>query len=146
MLAYSGAVRGSEAQARAMAAAARSIELDGLSAAGHNALACAALLYENDRARAGKEFALALELNPNHVMTRCWHAQFYCQWALGTFEEGITEARRALEIDPLSSYVSMSLAGCLCTAGRLDEATEAARRGVQLDPESFVSRWMMGCA
>src|SRR5438034_2448277 len=38
----------------------------------------------------------------------------------------------------------MILAACLCTANRLDEATEMARRAVQQDPESFVARWALG--
>ena len=38
----------------------------------------------------------------------------------------------------------MLLACCLCTAGRLDEAIETARRAVQPDPESVVARWMLG--
>jgi hypothetical protein len=33
---------------------------------------------------------------------------------------------------------------CLCTAGRLDETIEAARRAVQQAPESFVARWALG--
>jgi tetratricopeptide (TPR) repeat protein len=127
-----------------MAAAARSIELDPTSAAGHNALACATLLYENDRTRAGKEFERALELSPSYVMARCWYALFYFQWACGKFEQGIAEARHALDIDPLASYVTMNLAACLCKAGRVDEAIETARRAVQEDPESFVAHWMLG--
>jgi TolB-like protein/Tfp pilus assembly protein PilF len=146
VLAYSGAVRGSETKPHAMPAAARSIELDPRSAAGHNALACATLLYENDRIRAGKEFERALELSPRYVMARCWYALLYFQWACGKFEQGIGEARRALDIDPLSSYAMMNLAGCLCTAGRLEEAIETARRAVQLDLESFVAHWMLGVA
>jgi serine/threonine-protein kinase len=144
VLAYSGAVRGSETKPEAMAAAARSIELDPLSAAGHNALACATLLYENNRIIAGREFERALELSPRYVMARCWHALLYFQWACGQFEQGIAEARRALDIDPLSSYAAMNLAGCLCTAGRLDAAIETARGAVQLDLESFVAHWMLG--
>lgn len=144
VLAYSGAVRGSETRSHALAAAARSIELSPGSSAGHNALACSALLFENDVARAGLEFRRSLEFNPNYVLARCWHALHFLQWASGRFEEGIAEARRALDLDPLSSYVAMTLAACLCTAGRFNEAIEAARRAVQLDPESFVAHWMLG--
>ena len=144
VLAYSGTVRGSESKPQAMEAAKRSIELDPTSAAGHNALACATLLYENDRTMAKQEFERALELSPTYVLGRCWYALLYYQWATGEFEQGIVEARRALDIDPLSAYVTMTLAGCLCTAGRLDEAVETAHRAVQLDPESFVAQWMLG--
>ena len=79
VLAYSGAARGSESKSQAMAAAKRSIELDPTSAAGHTALACATLLYENNRAMAKQEFERALELSPSYGMGRCWYANFYLQ-------------------------------------------------------------------
>jgi serine/threonine-protein kinase len=146
VLAYSGAARGSESKSEAMAAARRSIELDPTSAMGHTALACATLLYENDRAMAKREFERALELSPNYGMGRCWYANFYLNWARGDFEHAIAEARRAVDSDPLSAYVTMTLGVALFTAGRLDEAIDTCRRAIQLDPESFVSRWALGIA
>jgi eukaryotic-like serine/threonine-protein kinase len=143
-LAITGFVRGSESKPQAMAAATRSIELDRGSAAGHTALACAALVFENNRTMARQEFERALELNPSYALGRCWYALLYLQWAIGEFEQGIAEARHALDIDPLSAYVAMALACCLCTAGRLDESIDMARRAVQQDPESFVARWALG--
>jgi len=143
-LAITGFVRGSESKAQAMAAATRSIELDPGSAAGHTMLGCATLVFENNRTMAGQEFERALELNPSYALGRSWYALFYLQWARGDFERGIAEARRALDIDPLSAYVAMILACCLCTAGRMDEAIETARRAVQQAPESFVARWALG--
>ena len=144
VLAYSGAVRGAETKTQALAAAARSIEIDPTSAASHTSLACATLVYENKLAKAQQEFERALELNPSYVMGRCWYALLYLQWACGEYEQGIAEARRALDIDPLSSYAAMTLAACLCTADRLDEAIAMARRAVKLDADSFVARWMLG--
>jgi eukaryotic-like serine/threonine-protein kinase len=146
VLAYSGAARGSESKPQAMAAAKRSIELDPTSATGHTALACATLLYENNRALAKLEFERALELSPSYGMGRCRYANFYLNWARGDFEQGIAEARRALDSDPLSAYITMNLGVCLFTAGRLDEAIETCRRAIQLDSESFVARWALGIA
>jgi serine/threonine-protein kinase len=146
VLAYSGAARGSESKAQAISAARRSIELDPRSATGHTALACATLLYENDRAMAKQEFERALELSPNYGMGRGWYGHFYLNWTCGDFEGGIAEARRALDSDPLSAYLTMTLGVTLFTAGRLDEAIETCRRAIQLDPESFVSRWALGIA
>ena len=146
VMAYSGAARGADSKPEAMAAARRSIELDPASAVAHTALACATLLYENDRAAAKRWFERALEINPSYGMGRCWYGLFYFQWACGDFERGITEARRALDSDPLSAYVTMNLGNCLLTAGRLDEAMDADRRAIQLDPESFVARWSLGIA
>ena len=146
VLAYSGAARGSESKAQAIAAARRSIELDPTSATGHNALACATLLYENNRALAKREFERALELSPSDGMGRCRYANFYLNWACGSFERGIAEARLALDSDPLSAYITMTLGVSLFTAGRLDEAIDTCRRAIQLDPKSFVSRWALGIA
>ena len=144
VMAYSGAARGAQSKAEAIAAAKQSIELDPTSATGHTALACATLLYENNRAMAKQEFERALELNPNYGMGRMWYALFYLQWARGELELGITEARRALDSDPLSAYVMTNLGLCLFTAGRLDDAIQTCRRAVQQDPESFVARWALG--
>jgi TolB-like protein/cytochrome c-type biogenesis protein CcmH/NrfG len=143
-LAITGSVSGAESIGEAMAAAKRSIALDPTAASGHSALAAATLLFENDRSRAGEEFERALELNPSYVLGRCWYALFYLQWARGQLEQGVTEARRALDLDPMNSYLAMILCCCYCTAGRLEEAVETGRRAVQLDPESFVAHWALG--
>ena len=146
VLAYSGAARGADSKSEAMAAARRSIELDPVSSVGHTALACATLLYENDRAMAKQEFERALEINPSYGMGRCWYANFYLNWTRGDFEHAIAEGRRALDSDPLSAYVTMTLGVSLFTAGRLDEAIDTCHRATQLDAESFVSRWALGIA
>jgi TolB-like protein/tRNA A-37 threonylcarbamoyl transferase component Bud32/Flp pilus assembly protein TadD len=146
VMAYSGAARGSDSKAQAMTAARRSIELDPASAVGHTSLASATLLFENNRAVAKQMYERALALNPGYAMGRCWYAHFYLNWACGDFEQGIAEIRRALDSDPLSAYITMSLGCGLFTAGRLDEAIETCGRASQLDPESFVSRWALGIA
>jgi len=127
-----------------MTSALRSIELDPTSAQGHTALACATLLFENNRARAGEEFERALKVNPQYGLGRIWYALLYCQWACGDYERGIAEARRALNSDPLSAYVMTNLGACLFTAGRLEEAVDVCHRAVQQDPSSFVAQWAFG--
>ena len=144
VLAYSGAARGSTSKLEALAAAKRSIELNPTSAVGHTALACATLVYENNRAAAKQEFERALELNPHYAQGRSWYALHYLQWARGNYERGLAEARRALDSDPLSAYVMMILGACLYTAGRLDEAIDMCRRAVRQDAESFVAQWALG--
>ena len=144
VLSYAGAAAASETKAPAMTAALRSIELDPTSAQGHTALACATLLFENNRARAGEEFERALKLNPHYGLGRIWYALLYCQWACGDYERGIAEARRALDSDPLSAYVMTNLGACLFTAGRLEEAVDVCHHAVQQDPGSFVAQWAFG--
>ena len=143
-LAITGSVAASGSKPQAMAAATRSIEIDPASPEGHAALAVATLLYENDRTKAKREFERALQLRPGYTLGRSWYAVFYLQWARGEFEQGIAEARRALDGDPLSSYLSMLLACALCTAGYLDEAIETARSAVEQERGSFIARWILG--
>jgi adenylate cyclase len=129
-----------------MEAATRAIELEPRSAEGHTALACAKLIYDNDRAGARQAFERALELNPSYGQGRCWYALFYLQWACGELDRGLAEARRALEADPLSAYTMMIVSACLATAEQFDDAIETAALSVRTDPDSFVARWELGVA
>jgi eukaryotic-like serine/threonine-protein kinase len=144
VMGYLGVVGGAEAREHAIVAATRSIELDPRTAAGHAALACARLMYENNLVVAREEFERALEFNPVDGQSRGWYALLYLQWACGNFERGIAEARRALESDPLSAYATMFLAACLSTAGRLDEAIESGALAVERDAGSFAAHWVLG--
>jgi TolB-like protein/Tfp pilus assembly protein PilF len=146
VLGYFGGVRPADGKSQALAAARRALAIDPSAAAGHTALACATLLFENNRDLAGQEFERALELNPQYVQGRCWYALFYLQWARGDYERGLAEARRALASDPLSAYVTMIVAACLYTVGRSTEAIDTALLAVERDPDSFVARWMLGAA
>jgi tetratricopeptide (TPR) repeat protein len=87
----------------------------------------------------------ALALNPFHIQNRCWYALFL-QRAYGRLEEGVAEARRTLEVDPLSAYVTMVLGTALVTAGHAAEGAELGRRAVDIDPQSFHARWALGVA
>jgi TolB-like protein/Flp pilus assembly protein TadD len=144
LLGYYGFVRGSKSKPLALQAARRAIELDASSAEGHNALACAALLYEWDFATAEKEFLLALEANPNYVQARCWYALFYLQWVRGRIDDGLAQARLALEGDPLSGYATSVLAECLATAQRFTEAIDQARLAKERDPDALFTNWVLG--
>ena len=95
---------------------------------------------------AKQEFERALDLNPTLRDGPLLVRELLFQLGPGDFEQGIAEARRALNSDPLSAYVTMNLGVCLFTAGRLDEAIETCRRAIQQDPESFVARWALGIA
>jgi serine/threonine protein kinase/tetratricopeptide (TPR) repeat protein len=144
VMAYLGSAAGAELKRPAIAAATRAVEIDPLSAAGHTALACAKLMYENNGDVARHEFERALDLDPGYVQGRCWYALLYLQWVRGDYERGVTEARHALACDPLSAYATMFLATCLYTAGHLDEAIETGALAVERDPESFVAHWVLG--
>ena len=61
----------------------------------------------------------------------------------GCLEEGANHARTAVQTDPLSGYTNAILGMTLCLSGSAAEALPIAQRGVELDPESFVARWVL---
>jgi tetratricopeptide (TPR) repeat protein len=83
-------------------AAQRALSLDPSLPEAHSATALAYLLYDRNLPDAERELRLALELNPRYVQARIWYAFFYLQLAVGHIEEGLAQAKLALEYDPLS--------------------------------------------
>jgi serine/threonine protein kinase/Tfp pilus assembly protein PilF len=146
VLCYSGDRRPGDTMPAALDAATRATVGDPGSAEAHNALAIAALLWERDLKKAEREFLEALALSPQYMQARCWYGLFFLQWGAGRLGEGLTEAWRAFEADPLSSYATMVLSLALVTVGRFEDALLQARAAVQHDPESFVAQWELGCA
>ena len=145
-LCYSGDRRPAETMPAALDAATRATVGDPGSAEAHNALAVAALLWERDFKKAEREFLEALALNPRYLQARCWYGLFFLQWGVGRHDDGLTEAWRAFEADPLSSYAMMVLSFALATVRRFEDAVLQARAAVQHDPESFVAQWELGLA
>jgi tetratricopeptide (TPR) repeat protein len=58
--------------------------------------------------------------------------------------EGVAEARRAFESDPLSAYTTSMIGFALGCDGQTAEALEKARLGVERDPDSLLTRWVHG--
>lgn len=93
-----------------------------------------------DKAEAEREFLRALELNPRYIQARDWYALFYLQFSEGRLSNGMTQAKLALESDPLSSYAHTVYSLTCANAGKHAEAVKASRRAVELDSESYLAR------
>ncbi len=143
---YSGFKPATEVMPRALEAARRALQLDPDLAEAHNAFACATLLYDLDYDLAEQEFKRALELNPNYPQARAWYALFLLQWIGGRDQEARDELLQLLQIDPLSGYANVILAFSGISSGRVSEAVEHARRGVELDPNSYLAHWSVSVA
>ena len=97
--------------------------------------------YNWDAARA--HFAASMS-GPNVPAHARWiYASLYL-CALGRFEESSAEMRLAVEQDPLNATWYGILAAHLLEAGRVDEATTAAARANELEPNYFVPLLMRG--
>jgi TolB-like protein/Tfp pilus assembly protein PilF len=145
-LGYYGLARPDVFMPKARDAARRAVALDPSLAEGHNALAMASLMGAWDRAEAEREFLRAIELNPKYIQAHDWYALFYLQCSEGRLAEGRTQAKLALESDPLSSYAN-AIYGLTCgIAGDYPEALGILRRAVELDTESYLARFMLQIA
>ena len=88
-----------EAAPKALVTAQKAVAIDDTLAEAHATLADAYSSLWN-WAAAEREFRRALELNPNSANA---HKQYsYYLFAIGRNEEGLTEIKRALELDPLN--------------------------------------------
>ena len=143
---YSGFKPAIEVMPLALDAARRALELDENVAEAHNALACPTLLYERNYNLARSEFERAIELNPNYPQARAWYGLFYLQWVEGSDLESRAELLRMLQIDPLSGYANVIFSFFCASSDRPSEAVEHGRRGVELDPNSYLAQWSLGVA
>ena len=121
-----------ETYALAKRAAERALELDDQLAEAHTSLARLKGVYERDAAASEREFKTAIGLNPNYATAHHWYSRLLVQ--LGRVEEGLAEARRAYELDPLSLIVNNNLGELLYQARRYDESLAHLRKIRELDP------------
>ena len=144
MLGFRGGLPSKDALSRAKAAALKAIELDDTLAEPHASLAFIAETHEWDWETAEREYKRAVLLNAGDARTHNWYAGYLMY--VGRFEEGISEARQARELDPLSLPVNNALAGRLLAAGRYEEALEQVKKTLQLDPHFAPAHQTMGWA
>jgi TolB-like protein/cytochrome c-type biogenesis protein CcmH/NrfG len=121
-----------EAWPKAKTAVLRALELDDGLAEAHTALAFVKLHYEWDWPGSAREFARALDINPNYALAHQWNS-----WALavlGRFEDAIASMKRARVLDPLSQNVSADLALAYYFARQYEDAIGQCHEVIDLQP------------
>jgi eukaryotic-like serine/threonine-protein kinase len=121
-----------EALSKARAAALRALELDDTLPEAHVALGRVLMSADSDWAGAGQAYQRAIDLNPGHMGAH--HAYSIYLTQLGRVEEGLTEAKRAAELDPFAVTPNSWLAHAYYRARKFDEALEQTRVVLELDP------------
>jgi tetratricopeptide (TPR) repeat protein len=74
----------------------------------------------------------SVQFDPGYAEAHVWYAWYL--YALARLDEGITEARRAQELDPLSLLANWNVAQTLYFARQYDRALEQCRRVLEMDP------------
>jgi tetratricopeptide (TPR) repeat protein len=99
--------------------------------------------YFWDAERGEREFQRAIALNPNYGNAHHWYSTLLASH-LARFDEGVREAKRALELDQYSPVVSTQLGSVLYRARRYDEAIAALRQTLDLEPKAVTPRYYLG--
>jgi len=123
---------------KARAAALRALELDETLAEAHTAIGFVKLNFDWDWDGAERAWRRALELNPNSVEALGLSTQHLIY--TGKFEEGLAQARRARDLDPLARLVNLGLGYAYMRARRYEDAIAQYRMILELDPTFVAAR------
>jgi serine/threonine protein kinase/tetratricopeptide (TPR) repeat protein len=141
---FYGLFTAEQARARAIASARRAVEQAPELSQTHGAAALVALLAEYDRAKADAAWSRALELNPGDAAIRMERAYYSLCNVHGDFERALSDARLAVEHDPLSALAQANLGLILGCARRYPEALAQARKTLEIDRSSFLGHFLHG--
>ncbi|MBI3477801.1 MAG: winged helix-turn-helix domain-containing protein [Acidobacteria bacterium] len=144
LLPYSGLYPATETLNKARAASQRALELNPNLAEAHTAMASIREDYDWDWAGAETEYKKAIDLNPSYGQARHWYSHFLSR--MGRHQEAIEEAKRAVEVDPLSAPVVVNLAAAYVFARQFEMAILECRRAIQLDPNFADAHYVLAIA
>jgi serine/threonine protein kinase/Tfp pilus assembly protein PilF len=141
-LAFYNMVPPREALSTARGHVMKSLELDGSLAESHRILGEIIMDLEWDWSGAEEESRTAIELSPGQASIR--YSYMLLLMKLGRFEEARHQLDTALEYDPVAPYLNAALAGLYYYQRDYDQALDAARRTLQLDPNHFEVHLILG--
>jgi serine/threonine protein kinase len=136
-----GAVPSSQAMPKAKGLAEQAIAIDPEQAEAWATLACVEEQYEWNFALAETHWKRALAIDPRHARARSQRALWgFIRGALPVVEAR-AEVRRAVDDDPLNSWVVAMHSYLLGLGGWHEESILEGERAVSLDADSFFSQW-----
>jgi TolB-like protein/Tfp pilus assembly protein PilF len=121
-----------EGISKAKAAAAKALAINDKLADAHAALGWYLFAFDWDWSAAERELKLATHLNPSYSTAHRLYTEYL--WSQGRFDEALSEAKRAVELDPLSLGPSSHIATTFYFARQYDRAIAQQRKTLELDP------------
>jgi TolB-like protein/Tfp pilus assembly protein PilF len=139
-----GFVPPDEGCGKAKQLALQTLEMDRGVADAHASLAWTNMLYDYDFVAAEREFERSIELNSRYATAHQWFG-FYLA-LMGRCEEGLTELKRAIHLDPLSIIINATLGIVYWCARRYDQQIEQFEKTLELDPHFALAHAGLGYA
>jgi len=132
----------SQAYARGREAAVRALQLDDSLGDAHAVLGWIHRNYDWDWRGSEHEFQLSLKLSPGSAPAHHGYSAYLD--VIGADEESLREERRALELDPLSSFYAAQLGLMLVDNGEYEEANTLFHKALELDPNNLRAHYGLG--
>jgi TolB-like protein/tetratricopeptide (TPR) repeat protein len=126
----------------AKAAVLKALELDESLGEAHASLGWYRFLYEWDFAGAESSLKRSFALNPNYAEAHHWYAVYLAN--VGRHEEAEHEAKRAVELDPLSLLMNLTAALNFYLAREHDRAIEQLQRVLELESNFLAAHSVRG--
>jgi tetratricopeptide (TPR) repeat protein len=129
---------------KAKAAAEKALQIDNINAQAQIRLAYIEMAYDWDWEGAENEFKRVIKLYPGYANAHylySLHLMFTAR-----FDEAIEEVKLALELDPLSLYISRGVGIAYNFAHRYDEAIEALQSTLEMDRNFSRTHFELGRA
>ena len=130
---------------KALAYAARALELEDTLADAHVSMAMCLTSVKRDWKGAEREYRRALDLNPSSANGHYMYAFILLQ-LLGRWDEAVREITVATKLDPFSQIIAMNKAKILFYAGRREEAVVQFRLALDMNPGYAYARAEYGMA
>jgi len=131
-----------EAFPKALAAAQTAIDLDDSLAEAHTSRAFIKDKYEWDWEGAEQEFKRAIELNPEYANAHHWYALYL--GAMDRWVESMAEAKKAIDLEPLSSQFHLVFGVTLYQTRLYDQAVREFNNIIKNDPTFFPPHFFLG--
>ncbi len=122
-----------EALSKAEAAIRQALAIDPQSVDAIAARAMMAFEFRWQFEDAQRDFETALRLMPNHVTSHQWYSELLS--ATGQHDSAISQAGRALQLDPQSAIAAAIVGRNLFKAGRLEDAIDQFQTTLQRHPD-----------
>jgi TolB-like protein/tetratricopeptide (TPR) repeat protein len=129
---------------RAKLAAEKALQLDDMLAEAHTSMANVFFRYL-ELGKSASEFERSIQLNPNYPTTHQWYGRLTLL-ALGQFDHALAQAKRAVELDPVSPIGHTDVATVYLIERRYDEAIAILRKTLEMEPDFYWAHRQLGMA